>query len=460
MKIIKKFYNKFILSFANLLNYQITKFSKLVNKESGEKIAAKPIKIGLIIMGIFTAAFFIWGSLAPINSASIASGKIVIDFNKKTIQHFEGGIIEEILVKESDYVVTDQPLMLLSNIQSKSQNDMVLKQFIAAKAVKQRLKSELNKVNKIEFSGFDVFKEKIGEIEIAEILQTQTQLFNARTLKTKGQYNILNKRIEQLNEVIEGLIAKKQSLTDELIILAKQEQQMSILVKNKNIAENSLLELQKNIAQTKGMKADITSQIGKNRKSILEIETEIVNFDYEVLNQIYTELQDIEILFSDLTEQLASTRDTLTRTVIKAPISGHIMDIKFHTKGAVIPPAGEIMYIVPDKEELIIEAKVNPKDIDNIATGQKAKVSLSAFKEKKVPKLTGKLISISADILEDEMSGEQYFLARIKLEKAEITKLKKKLSLYPGMPADVFRTLLKYIFSPIFDSTYKAFRED
>ena len=138
------------------------------------------------------------------------------------------------------------------------------------------------------------------------------------------------------------------------------------------------------------------------------------------------------------------------------------MDIKFHTKGAVIPPAGEIMYIVPDKEELIIEAKVNPKDIDNIATGQKAKVSLSAFKEKKVPKLTGKLISISADILEDEMSGEQYFLARIKLEKAEITKLKKKLSLYPGMPADVFiitgsRTLLKYIFSPIFDSTYKAF---
>lgn len=458
-------YNIYLSQSSIYLDHKLDQFNQLVNNDINDNIASKPIKIGLFVLLIFSLVFFVWGAIAPINSASIASGKIVINFNKKTIQHFEGGIIDEILVKENQYVVTGQDLLHLSNIQTKSQNNIIIKQLIQAKATKQRLIAELNDSDFVDYTPTRAHSLNINAEEYKNILKIQNELFIAKNKKTEGQYNILNKRIEQLKSVINGLNHQNIAISAELKILETQERKINDLVKDNNLAENSLLEIQKQISKVKGSLGDIISQIGKNKKAILEIETEIVNYDYEITNQIYNEISEIEINISDLSEQLTAASDTLKRTTIKAPISGHVMDLQFHTKGAVIPPAGEIMYIVPDKEELIIEAKVSPKDIDNIKQGQDAKVSLSSYKEKKVPKLSAKVVSVSADILLDEITGEQYFLARVKLIHDETKKLKKELVLYPGMPAEVFiitgeRSLLNYIFSPIIESSYKAFREE
>ncbi len=167
----------------------------------------------------------------------------------------------------------------------------------------------------------------------------------------------------------------------------------------------------------------------------------------------------------NLVSELSKAKDILKRTVITAPVSGKIMNIKYHTIGAVIQPASEIMDIVPQSEELIIEAKIRPQDIDSVHDGLKAKVSLTAYKGKKVPKLDGKVINVSADIMVNEQSKESYFLARIKIDQKELANLKEQVTLHPGMPAQIFiitgsRSMVSYLLTPIQDSFYKAFREE
>ncbi len=393
---------------------------------------------------------------------------MVLDFNKKTIQHLEGGIIEKILVKEGQNVVTGQPLIYLQDIQSRSQNKMLKKQLITTLAIEERLVSERDKKERPDFANilvqYQTDKRQENE-DVKKIISTQQNLFNIRKNSFKSKTDILKKRIDQLGDEIKGINSQLQATDEELGLLRRQEKMSKRLVKNNNSPLNKLIEIQKQIAASKGKKGELEANIAKAGQSISETELEIINLQNENLNEILAELQDIEVKVSDLTEQLVSAKDILKRTIIKSPTSGTVTDVKYHSIGAVISPASEIMYVVPQNDQLIVEARVNPNDIDNVKAGLKAKVQLTAFKAKRVPKLTGEVLSVSADILLDEATGEQYFLARIKIDEDEINHLKAKITLYPGMPAQAFiitgtRSLFKYLFDPITEASYKAFRED
>jgi HlyD family type I secretion membrane fusion protein len=408
----------------------------------------------------------------PINSSSIAQGIVVLDFNKKTIQHLEGGIVENIFVKEGQSVVTNQPLVALQDIQSRSQNKMLRKQLITTLAIEERLSSERDSreldfthiiaqyETKEELPGVESYNE-----EIQKILLTQNNLFKIRQSTFISKTDILNKRIDRLNDEIKGIESQKEATDRGLELLYTQQKMSKRLVKNNNSPLNTLIEIQKQIAVSEGRKGELKASVAKAQQSILETRLEIINLKNENLTEILAELQEIEVKISDLTQQLISAKDILKRTVIKSPTSGIVTDVKYHSIGAVISPASEIMYVVPKDDQLIIEARVNPSDIDNVKNGLKAKVQLTAFKSKKVPKLTGEVLSVSADILLDEATGEQYFLARIKIDDSEINALKDNITLYPGMPAQAFiitgsRSLFKYLFDPITDASYKAFREE
>ena len=208
------------------------------------------------------------------------------------------------------------------------------------------------------------------------------------------------------------------------------------------------------------------------QKSIVETDEQaetarlqVANYKNDDLSETLKEIKESDMEIVALYNQLSASKDILKRSAIASPVSGKIMKIKYHTIGAVVPPGGEIMNIVPQHEELIIEAKVKPQDIDNVVIGMKSKIQLTAYKGKKVPKLNGEVINISPDILTNEQTRESYFLARISISKKDIEKLKSKIELYPGMPAQVFiitgsRSLISYMFTPISDSAYKAFREE
>ena len=340
------------------------------NLDDPKLIAAKTITFGALIIGTFLSIFVIWGVIAPINSASIAQGQVVLDFNKKTIQHLEGGIIEDILVKEGQYVVTNQPLIYLQDIQSRSQNKMLRKQLVTALAIEARLIAERDNSNpdftKI-LEGYNT-----GYIsennEINKIISTQANLYQIRQTTLTSKKDILEKRIDQLSDEIAGITSQLQATDEELKLLKKQERMSQKLVKNNNSPLNKLIEIQKQIAAAKGKKGELEANIAKAKQTISETELEIINLVNENLNDIIAELQDIEVKVSDLTEELVSAKDVLKRTMIKSPTSGIVTDLKYHTIGAVISPANEIMYIVPKDDQLIIEARINPNDIDNMTS--------------------------------------------------------------------------------------------
>ena len=429
------------------------------------QVGLKPIKYGLYISAAFCFIFFIWAAIAPINSASIAPGTVVLDFNKKTIQHFEGGIISEILVKEGDEIVTGTPLITLQNIQAKAQQSIVQKQFITAQAMEKRLNAETDYKNILDLSSLADQGKRLDYEEVKEIINTQYHIYNIRKSGYLGKIEILESRTKQLDEEVKALIFQKKANDKRLKILSEEIVMITRMVELKNASITEQLNVEKQVAELEGQSGSLAASIAKSKQAISETKLEILNFAKENLNKVLEELQEVKVNLANLSEQLTSTSDILKRTVIKAPSSGIVMNLQFHTKGAVIPPGGEIMNIIPQDEELIIEVRVNPRDIDIVRKGLKAKVNLSAFKAKKVPKLDGIVVGVSADIIIDEQTGEQYFLGRIKITDASLKKLHSEIKLYPGMPAEAFiitgsRSLLNYLTSPIKDATYKAFRDE
>lgn len=404
------------------------------------KIAENSINFGVKTLIIFVVLFLGWAVFLPIQSASIADGVIVLDFNRKTIQHLEGGIIDQILVKEGQTINQGEVLLYLHDIKAKTEQQILKERLWSMQLQKERLKAE--KGNKSSMNLTDFFAET-GELspsdneKLQEIANNQLRLFKAKKDKRSGEIKVLEKKLKSA-EIRLKLFKKELGLIKPLV----DEDNLPILRE---------IELEKSIAET-----DEQAETAK---------LQITNYKNDDLSETLKEIKESDMEIVALYNQLSTSKDILKRSAITSPASGKIMNIKYHTIGAVVPPGGEIMNIVPQHEELIIEAKVNPQDIDNVAIGMKSKIQLTAYKGKKVPKINGEVINISADIVTNEQTRESYFLARISISKKDIEKLKDKIELYPGMPAQVFiitgsRSLISYMFTPISDSVYKAFREE
>lgn len=404
------------------------------------KIAENSINFGVKTLIIFVVLFLGWAVFLPIQSASIADGVIVLDFNRKTIQHLEGGIIDQILVKEGQTINQGEVLLYLHDIKAKTEQQILKERLWSMQLQKERLEAE--KGNKSSMNLTDFFAET-GELspsdneKLQEIANNQLRLFKAKKDKRSGEIKVLEKKLKSA-EIRLKLFKKELDLIKPLV----DEDNLPILRE---------IELEKSIAET-----DEQAETAK---------LQITNYKNDDLSETLKEIKESDMEIVALYNQLSTSKDILKRSAITSPASGKIMNIKYHTIGAVVPPGGEIMNIVPQHEELIVEAKIKPQDIDNVAIGLKAKVVLTAYKGKKVPKLNGEVINISPDIITNEQTRESYFLARVSISKKDIEKLKSKIELYPGMPAQVFiitgsRSLVSYMFTPISDSAYKAFREE
>ncbi len=404
------------------------------------KIAENSINYGVKALIVFAVLFLGWAVFLPIESASIADGVVVLDFNRKTIQHLEGGIIDQILVKEGQNINEGDVLLYLHDIKAKTEQQILKERLWTIQLQKERLKAE--KGNKSSMNLTDFFSE-VGELspsdndKLQEIATNQLRLFKAKKDKRSGEIKVLEKKLK--------------SAELRLKLLQRELDLIKPLVDEDNLPILRELDLQKSIAET-----DEQAEVAR---------LQVVNYKNDDLSEILKEIKESDMEIAGLYNQLFASKDILKRSAITSTVAGKIMNIKYHTIGAVVPPGGDIMNIVPQHEELIIEAKIKPQDIDNVAIGMKSKIQLTAYKGKKVPKINGEVINVSPDIITNEQTRESYFLARVSISKKDIEKLKSKIELYPGMPAQVFiitgsRSLISYMFTPISDSAYKAFREE
>lgn len=416
-----------------------------------DPLISKSVNYGVKALIIFAVIFLGWAAFLPIKSASIAEGTIVLDFSRKTIQHLEGGIIDQILVKEGQIVEAGDVLLYLHDIKAKTEEQILQERLWTMELHKERLKAENNGKFKMDLTDFLAKNNAENnsnnnannslsdedKTKLKEIIATQEKLLNARQNKKSGEIKVLQAKLKSAE-------TRLKVFNQELLLIKP-------LVDEENLPILREFDLQKSIAE-------INAEAESAR-------LQIANYKNEDLSEVLKEMKETDMEIIGLFNQLSASKDILKRSAITTPVAGKVMNIKYHTIGAVVPAGGEMMNIVPQNEELIVEAKIKPTDIDNIAVGMKTKISLTAYKAKKVPKINGEVINIAPDVITNEQTKESYFLARISISKKDIEKLKTKIVLYPGMPAQVFiingsRSLVSYLFTPISDSTYKAFREE
>ena len=378
----------------------------------------------------------------------------------KFIQHLEGGIIDEITVEDGAEVEQGEPILVLDSTQPKAQLDIANSQLIAMRALEMRLIAERDGLDTVNFpASFDESGESAPEEKSA-----QEEIFNARKATREGRVDVLKQRIEQLQTQIVGVNALK--LSKEKLAESFSEELVDVeeLLKDGFSEKTRLRELERNIANLEGEAGDLSANIAGTEMRIGETRLEILQIQTEFLNEVVTELSQVQTNINDVTERIVALSDIVARTTIRAPESGIVNGLQIHTIGGVITPGMPILEIVPQKDDLIIEAQVSLNDIDRVAINQNATIRFSSFGSATVPTIYGKLINLSANRIVDEITGLPYYLARVEVTPEGIDELG-DLILLPGMPAEVFistgsRTMLEYLFKPFSNAMARSFRED
>ncbi len=428
-----------------------------------EFLSRKAIHVGMVSILLIFGFFGLWSALAPLNSAAISIGKVILDNNKKTIQHLEGGIVDKILVREGEHVEEGQPLIRLDETTAKARYDLLRKQFVTARAAEARLIAERDNQEAVAFPE-DLTEQRKDDEAVKEALDSQERLFASRRANLEGRISILNQKIQQFKEEIKGLEAQSISSSEQIALLRREIADVERLVNNRNAPKSRLLALQRQLASINGERGEFGAMIARAEQSIGEADLEIINANNTFLNDVIEELKEAQATRNDLEERIRASEDTFNRINIVAPIEGTITDLQVHTIGGVIQPGEKLMDIVPIDDKLVIEAMIQPQDIDVVRAGLEASVRLNAYKARFVPPITGEVMHVSADRFDEQQTGQSYYKARILVDSTEIQELE-GVDLYPGMPVDVLivtgsRTMLSYLFSPIRESFSKSFREE
>lgn len=418
-----------------------------------------PAAIGFAAAAVFIGGFALWAAVVPLASAALAPGIIVLNSDRKVVQHLEGGLVDEIFVKEGDIVKAGQPLLGLSSIQSRAALEVLNIRYRTTLAERARLIAERDGRDDIVFPA-----ELSGsEPHARELRESQTVMFRARLLSVASQTDILNRRIAQLNEEISGLKKAAEAQHIQKRLIATEIRGVSELV------DKGLEKLPRLLALQRAA-ADIDRQIALNRAGIARLEQrigetllQIDSLKITLLNEAAEKLREVEQVILDTRERLAASKDVMQRTMLRAPVDGQVMGLQVATVGGVVQPSQPLMSIVPTEEPLVIKARINPTDIDDVHAGLSAQVRLSAFDIRSTPLLEGVVETVSGDVHQDERTGENYYESRVRLSPKELGKIGDQ-KLLPGMPAEVMiqiapRTPLTYFIEPLLHHVELSFLE-
>jgi epimerase transport system membrane fusion protein len=418
--------------------------------------------VGLLILLFGFGGFLLWAALAPIEGAAVAHGVLVVKSARKTIQHFEGGIVDEILVREGDQVQAGDILIHLDDTEASSQLESVRSQYVALAARSARLLAERDNLSEISFPSQLLQMQQ--QLRINEAIDGERRVFEARRQALNGEKTVLRQRAEQLAEQILGLQAQEQSKRKRIRLYQEEIDGLKELFAKGLGDKSRLREWERLVAELEGECAEHQAAIAAARVQISETELQIVQREREFRTEVVSELRDIETRLTDLSERMRALEKTLQRTEIRAPVSGSIVGMALHTIGGVIRPGEDILDIVPNNESLIVEAQVSPIDIDRVFPGLEADLRMSAFNARTTPEIPGRVLTVSADSLTNQHDGQSYYLARIQVTDDGLDSLEGRV-LQPGMPVEVMiktgeRTFLEYLLRPITDIFARAFKEE
>ena len=416
---------------------------------------------GFAVIGLAVAGFACWAATAPLASAVIATAVVAVDGSRKQVQHLEGGIVREILVQDGELVAKDQILLRLDDTRAKATLGIVKNGLDAAQVLEVRLLAEREGTALLFPAALTM---RAGDPTVAEMIRAQSRLFAARRESIEGQRSILGQRILQYEQEIRGLEAQLAARETQAALIEEELVGLRELLKKGLTERTKVLALEREAARLKGERGERISDIARSRNAIGGAQLELLQLDRTFQEKVAGDIRDAQAQIAELRERVAAAEQVLAHIEIRAPAAGTAVGLSAHTAGGVIKPGDTILEIVPENSRLIVEAQLQPTDIDNVAVGQDSEIRLTGLKQRTTPVLVGKVIYVSADRLTDPRSGSPYFVTRIDLPPEERARLG-GIVVQPGMPAEATirqrdRTALDYLLQPVTDAFAHAWRED
>lgn len=419
----------------------------------------KIVRQGMLIIFLFFGVLGVWSFFGTISGAVVGVGRIKFEDERKIVQHLEGGIVDAVLVHDGQEVVEGEPLLILESVQTNASASAMRKELVLIEA--QRLRAQAERDEKKELSWPDELRELAANAQSLDALANEERIFQSRAQMLDTQVSLLKSQLDQLEAQVAG---HRDQLTAENKIIAAIQDELGSkrkLHRDRYVDKTQILSLERDLAAHQGTRGRLRQQIAEAKQRAAELNLRITETRGKYIEEATKNLGDLEAKIVQQREKLRPLDDAARRLQIKAPVTGRVVDLQVHTRGAVVRPGETIMDIVPHDHPLIVETQVPINKITELYVGQPAKVQLDAFDTRMVPAIPGHVSYISADAVRPD-GMDPYYVCHVTVDRDDMDK--ESLYLSPGMPATVFiatteRTIVYYMFEPYIKSWQRALRD-
>ncbi len=413
--------------------------------------SGRATRIGLWALAIGFGGFLAWSILAPLDEGVPGAGTVAIDTKRKVIQHPSGGIIREVLVREGDIVKAGQVVMRLDEAAARANFEQVRQRYLGLRAMQGRLQAEWAKQSSIEFHP-DV-REAVSDPEVAKMVHNQQQLLTTRRNGLQAELASLNESAQGIRAQNEALRAVRVNRARQLALLEEELAALRDLVREGYAPRNRQLELERQIAEVRGALEELGGNLARNDRSIAELGQRTIAREQDYRKEVESQLADVGREVEADAQRYRAGREDLERIDIRSPVDGQVMGLAYQTVGGVIGAGQRLMDVVPQGQPLLVEARVAPHLIDRVKAGLPVDVRFSSFAHSPQLVVAGSVVSVSADLMQDQPNVPPYFLARVAVTDEGRKELGQR-QLQPGMPVEVVfktgeRSMLKYLLNPL-----------
>lgn len=429
----------------------------------------KELRIGGIIAAAFFVLFLGWAAFAPLDAGAYAPGKIVVSGNRQAVQHRDGGVVSALHVREGQLVREGEVLVEISAGELRATERGLTGQILALLAQRSRLMAERDGLPSVprppEFQALT----NPEDLALAnEALELQRQQFAARGGSRGNQLGVLNQRIQQLSQQIVGLERQIASNREQRRLIGEELAGMQSLADRGFAPVNRVRALERQAAALDGEEGALRAQVARANEAIGETRLQMLGVGSQTDEEVADLLRQVQVQLDELNPRLTAAREQLARAQVRAPATGRVVGLSVFTVGGVVQPGQMLMEVVPEEAALIVSAEVSPTDADDLRVGQETEVRFTAFRERDLPILHGRITDVSADSFVEEQTGRNFFRITVEVPPSELREIQRvrgeDTGLRPGLPVEVVvplrkRTALEYFLEPLTQSLWRSFRE-
>jgi membrane fusion protein, protease secretion system len=421
-------------------------------------------RAGWLIVLFGFVGFLIWAFLAPLDKGVPMPGYVTKQSNRQAVQHLQGGTVRELLVRDGAVVKAGQVLVRLDNVTANAQFEITNVQYLSARGAEARLIAERDGAAKVTFPAELLDKQQ--DPRVADVIATQTQLFNSRQTSLRNELAAVDENIAGLKVQMQGLQESRDAKKQQIAILKEQLGGMRDLARDGYVARNRLLDLERTYAQLGGAMSEDIGNIGRTQRQIMELTLRRAQRLQDYQKEVRTALVEVQREADGQGARLVAQRQDLKNVEVRAPVSGTVVNLAVFTQGGVVGPGFKMMDIVPSEDPLVVEGQLAVNLVDKVHNGLPVQLTFSSVNSVHTPHVQGEIINVAADRTVDERTGQAHYVVRAKVTPEGMKEIEKvKLAIRPGMPVEMFvktgeRSMMSYLFKPLLDRAHTSLSEE